>query len=264
VSETASLDYHVGFSCPIKRRFSLDQLAPVVLAEGGVEAVRTRYRPPLSEEDPPPPLTRTHPGPAGRREVPPAEVARLAEALARFTRSCRDCPANLGGSRAGYGCVGTVDLPLPEEAERCLMAVIERIMEGGGEADAGADLPIRFIWDNGVPGEAIAALRAEEGWLKLDEAVVSRVGPFLEKRPVSSDQVLEVFLGAPRFGLEYAVMFGPFLAAFPRLAASLGEEAEPAAPFVHLFDALHLAGELGVDTHLTPLKAAPDEETEEA
>ena len=59
-------------------------------------------------------------------------------------------------------------------------------------------------------------------------------------------------------------MFGTFLAAFCQVGATLEdeEEAEAAAPFVRLFQALHLAGELGVDTHLTPLLAAPVEEAE--
>jgi len=261
----AAIDYQIGYDCALKRRFTLQELAPLLHGGGGPDTLRRRYRPPYAEGEEPPTLTRTSPA-HGRLEpveIEPAEVARRADALVRARRSCRDCPANLWGKRDGFGCFGFVKLPLLAEAESGLMRVIERLMEGGDATDAGAAIPIRFVWDNGVGGEAVGVLREEEGWFELDEPVVSRVGPFLEKRPVSSDQVLEVFLAYPRFGLEYAVMFGAFLAEFGRVFEELGEEAAWAAELARYFEALQLAGELAVDTQVTALRPAGEEEEDE-
>lgn len=255
----AAIDYQIGFECVVKRRFSVLELAPLVHAEGGPDALRQRYQLPFADGGEPPPLVRTSPshGRLAAVEVQPADVARRAEALVRFRRTCRDCPANLWGRRDGFGCFGQIALPLMADAEVGLMRVVERIMEGGDGSEAAAAAPIRFVWDNGVAGEEVAALRAEEGWFERPEAVTSRVGPFLDKRPVSSDQVLEVFLGKPRFRLEYAVMFGPFLEAFAGVFEELGEEAAWAAQLARYFEALRLAGDLAVHTSVTPLVPEP-------
>ena len=292
------IDYHVGLACGIKRRFSLVQLAPIVRHPDPTELANQHTRA-LDGAEGAEPLVVRHPGEAGLAEisVPHAEVVRRAEAVTRFRRKCRDCPANLGRPPGGFGCFGHIPLPIPAAAEHAVMAVVERTMEGGEDVDPGAGAPIRFIWDNGLDGAHVSAQRSSREVMEAEAPVVCRVGPFLEKREISSDQVLQQLLGTNPFRMEYAVLFGPFLSEFGRLARDLwrlhdeagqGESAEPpidpvdvipepfvsrpemrtltpggapgeaidldaVAPLMRFLEAVRLAGELGVDTHLTPL-----------
>jgi hypothetical protein len=215
---------------------------------------------------PRPGLRRTSPSEAGLVEtvISIAEAQRRADALRRFRRTCRDCPANATAGRDGFGCFGTLRLPITAAAEQALMQVIVLIMEGGDDVDANAAAPIRHIWDNGLTGEDVGALRSRPGFFELEAPEVARVGPFLEKRDISSDQVFEVFMAAATFPLEYAVLFSGFLAEFPRLAAATDPAvAVDAAPLIRFFRALLTAQDLGVDTHLTPLVPDPRADTSE-
>lgn len=301
---TVALDWHVGYDCRIKHRLTLMQLAPLVHADGGVTALAERLKatpdgpvggasagsdPALATSgaviggaagalpEPRPGLHRTSPSEAGLVETVIAlpEARRRADALRRFRRTCRDCPANGPmreapgggpgpGGKAGFGCFGTLTLPITASSEQALMLVIVLIMEGGDHVDSAAAAPIRHIWDNGLTGDNVSALRGRPGFFELDCAVVARVGPFLEKRDISSDQVFEVFLSAATFPLEYAVLFSGFLAEFPRLAAVTDATlATDAAPLISFFRSLLLAQDLGVDTHLTPLVPDPRADTSE-
>ena len=88
--------------------------------------------------------------------------------------------------------------------------------------------------------------------------MVARVGPFLEKRDFSSDQLFEVFLGAGKFPLEYTVLFRAFLSEFPRLAMAMDAQvAADAAPLSRFFGDLLRAHDLGVDVHLRQLIPGP-------
>ncbi len=287
-----ALDWHVGYDCRIKHRLTLMQLSPLVHAEGGITALLHRLRDPGAASGSAAAaadalggdadatanvalggsaagrfgLRRTSPTEAGLVEtfIPAAEAQRRADILRRFRRTCRDCPANAAAGRQGFGCFGTLPLPITAAAEEALMLVIVLIMEGGDDVDANAAAPIRHIWDNGLTGEDVGTLRAQPGFFELEAPVVARVGPFLEKRDISSDQVFEVLLTASTFALEYAVLFTGFLAEFPRLAAATDPAlAVDAAPLIRLFRALSSAQELGVDTHLTPLVPDPRADTSE-
>jgi len=277
--EAVALDWHVGYDCSFKRRFTLAQVAPVLHAPGGPAAVQERQRGVEADEgqgpeestthdasEGGPALTRTNPTEVGLVEtvIPGGEAMRRAEAALRFRRTCRDCPANGDRGRAGFGCYGTLSMPIAEASERALIEVIVRIMEGGDDVDAGATAPIRHIWDNGVSGERVGALRRRGGWFEGAGPAVARVGPFLEKRDFSSDQLFEVFLGAGKFPLEYTVLFRAFLSEFPRLARSMDAQvAGDAAPLIRFFGDLLRAHELGVDVHLTPLGPGPAAEDAE-
>ncbi len=267
-----ALDWHVGYDCSFKRRFTLAQVAPVVHAPGGPAGVQERLRsadpggggqeeastPDASEGGAA--LRRTSPTEAGLVEtvIPGIEATRRTEAALRFRRTCRDCPANGDRGREGFGCYGTLSMPIAEASERALIEVIVRIMEGGDDVDAGATAPIRHIWDNGVSGRRVGALRQREGWFEGAGPVVARVGPFLEKRDFSSDQLFEVFLGAGKFPLEYTVLFRAFLSEFPRLAMAMDTQvAADAAPLSRFFGDLLRAHDLGVDVHLTQLIPGP-------
>jgi hypothetical protein len=276
----AALDWHVAYDCRLKQRFTLAQLAPIVLTEGGPDGLLQRLR--TGEPSSPASgavgvemggstpdqrvVTRTSPTESGLIEtlIPPNEAQRRAEAARRFRRTCRDCPANGDAGRQGFGCFGTMRMPIPGEAEEALMLVIVRIMEGGDDVQPGAASPIRHIWDNGLTGRQVNDLRARGGWFERHAPVVARVGPFLEKRDISSDQVFEVFLAAARFPVEYAVLFSAFLAEFPRLAADADPAiAVDAAPLIRFFRSLLLASDLGVNVLLTPLVPDPRADTSE-
>jgi len=263
-----ALDWHVGYDCSFKRRFTLAQVAPVVHAPGGPAGVQERLgevvsggggqeeAPATDPSDAGNALTRTSPTESGLVEtvIPRLEATRRTEAALRFRRTCRDCPANGDRGREGFGCYGSLSMPIAEASERALIEVIVRIMEGGDDVDAGATAPIRHIWDNGVCGQRVGALRRGQGWFEGAAPVVARVGPFLEKRDFSSDQLFEVFLGSSKFPLEYTVLFRAFLSEFSRLAAAMNAQvAADAAPLSRFFEDLLRAHDLGVDVHLTPL-----------
>lgn len=264
MSDSLHFDYEVGFQCGIKRRFSLEELMPVLDAPESVEGLLERYTHPNLEPDSLTPITRWLPGPEGGRaiELSAAEVARRTDAVIRFRRRCKDCVANLGKSKSGFGCFGTVPLPLSADAEALMMAVVKRIVSGSEDIHASAGVPIRFVWDNGLAGKPMAALRAEGGIFERSEPLVERIGRFLAKRELSSDQVFGLFFGADRFRQEYAVLFGAFLTDFVELAEEQSPLDAASKGLLRYFQALQLAGELGVDTRLTALVAPQEPETE--
>ena len=264
------LYYHIQKSCRLKRRHSLMDLAPMLEllrcraeeeAEAGqalgadstwlVEALRgsrVRY---LVESG----------GPTHSLSPEPEELARGIDLIRRLRRRCNECEANCrprelpGGM--GLGCIGWLDLPVVEEAENGLLSLVEELMEHSAELDPTTTLPVRFIWDNGLQGGEIAELREHREVFEASEALEARIGPFLQKHPLNTNQFLSLFFLPGKLHRPYLHLFGPFFSELVRIGTERSEEAGPRlAPWLCFFDSLVLASELDVEMEVIYLRQA--------
>ncbi len=187
------------------------------------------------------------------------ELLRRCEAIYRLRRRCRDCPANrhphvIAGLQA-LGCIGSVPLPVRGPQEEAMLGVVEEILERAAEFETTATLPVRFIWDNGLEGAGIRALRGRRDVFERSEAVEARIGPFLQKQLLDTNQFLSLFFLPGKVRLPYLGLFSPFFAEFVRLAAQReGEELDLLSPLIRLGDAMTVAAEIGMALDLAYLR----------
>jgi len=254
--------HHVQQPCRLKDRFGLIELAPVLerRAEiGGLLGASRRSRGQAPELEPGHYLVHAGDDTPFEHTVEPEELVRRFEAVFRHRRRCRECPANRHPlailSDHGLGCVGRLPLPIPAGAEESLLGVVESIMDRAAELDQGVTLPVRFIWDNGIQGDEVAAQRAAGGVFESPESAQRRVGPFLAKRPLNSDQFLALVLQPGELRRPYLHLFAPFFLEFASLARqSEDDELAALAPLTRLADAVCSASDLDVGMQLIYLQ----------
>lgn len=253
--------YHVEHPCRLKDRYGLIDLAPVLEHRAEIGRLlganrRSRDQSPLLNSA----TYRVHSGDAPLEvTVEPDELVRRFEAVFRQRRRCRECPANRHPlailSDHGLGCIGSLPLPIPLAAEENLLSVVERIMDRSAELDQGVTLPVRFIWDNGIQGDEVTAQREAGGVFESAEPAERRVGPFLAKRPLNSDQFLALVLQPGQLRRPYLHLFAPFFVEFSEVAAqSPHDELAALAPFTRLAEAVCTASDLNVPLQLVYLQ----------
>ncbi len=259
------LCYHIQKDCRLKEGLTFLDMIPFIMIPSVQEQVRSRQRRGHGEARDEGHQTYRFQVEVGARveyvEVGAEELGAKVRRIMRFIRRCRDCPANLSPSAGGVGCFGHVDLPITRRQEELLLAVVERLMESSGQFDPTVTLPVRYIWDNGLEGEEIALLRERSDILASKERIEARIGPFLQKKPLNTDQLLSLIMLPGKIRRPYLHLFAPFFAQFVRMARELPvEDVWQIESLILYCEAMGMASDLDVPVEAVYLDEAPEAE----
>lgn len=264
------LYYQLQRDCRLRRRASLVELAPL-LAHPQVGALLSG-RPRAHEQAGPGPVSISCIIEAGgeplKVTLDAEEISRRLEWLRRMPRRCKECPADrhhlTAAGEQTIGCIGVIHLPLARETEQALLSVVDALLENSAELEPTVTLPVRFIWDNGLDGEEIRALRKRSDLFASPEPVEARIGPFLQKQLLNTDQLLSLFFLPGVKPRHYLHMFAPFAMELVSRARSwsdaLGSDA--LAELIPFFETMALASDLDVELQIIYLRDAAEAEQE--
>ncbi|MDY0062489.1 MAG: hypothetical protein RBU45_21935 [Myxococcota bacterium] len=195
-------------------------------------------------------------GPPQRLSSEPAELLRRLQELYRLRRRCKDCealrPASPLASEWPLSCVGELPLPLPARLEQLLLQVVDDLLASSAELEPTVTLPIRYLWDNGLDGEELRQLRDRPDLFARSTATEARIGPFLEKQRLDTDQLLSLFLLPGLHPGPELHLLAPFATEFVQRARLrlAPEDLAVLEPLLPLFEAVATASDLGVGLQL--------------
>lgn len=186
------IDYIIDYKCAPKDALTLAGLMGRLKGRDRAQAVIQLYR---EEGDQRPPdemgFEMVRHLPDGSEEVEVIIVQDLldaAEELIPWEDHCVDCPANQLG--VAFGCTGTINYPISEQAERWLLAQLP-----DNEHPLVFTLIQRMMREMTFTGDTAAQLRANEGvFFEADQAPEHELGHVV----IDGNQVFEMlFLSGP-------------------------------------------------------------------
>jgi hypothetical protein len=186
------IDYAIQYDCDPKRALTLEGLMVRLKGRDRADAVIQLYRDQGDKRSPAnmgfEMVRRLPDGSEETQTIVVQDLLDLAAELTPWEPYCIDCPANRAGGP--FGCVGAINYPLSEQAERWLLDQLP---------DNNHPLPFMLlqgaIREMGYRGESVAPLRAQEGVFLEAPQPLERD---LEAVRVTGDQVFELlFMSGP-------------------------------------------------------------------
>lgn len=121
---------------------------------------------------------------------------------------CADCRANL--LQQPFGCYGTIEYPIRLAVEQWLMSRLPETLD----STAGHFL-VAAIRDFQYNGEPVARLRGNRDFFESRKPARRQWGPWLNKRTITSDQILQMMFGLGNLGPSHCVTLALFLGILP-------------------------------------------------
>jgi hypothetical protein len=141
-------------------------------------------------------------------EMPVEETPAEAAQLPPLASHCEACRANV--LKQPFGCYGTLEYPIRGSVEQWLMSRLPETL-----ASTAGHFLVAAIRDFQYNGEPVARLRGNRSFFESRKPARRQWGPWLSRRTITSDQVLQMMFGLGNLGPSHCVMLSLFLGLLP-------------------------------------------------
>jgi hypothetical protein len=241
-----AIDYVIAYDCPPKQAFGIEEVVERLKGRARAETIIRLFR---ENGDSRPPSQMgfefVRSTPEGEEETQIIVVQDLLDRaleLDAYKDACVGCPANARG--VPFGCVGAIQYPLSEHAERWLLERLPDIHS-----------PLHWlllrqgIQEMGYDGADVKPLRASGTYFERATALGRDMGEF----SIDSDQVFEMMFLLGDVQPTHAAMLLQFFEAVPR--------ATEAGQIVQIMNRQLTAAEIAAQYPLQLLPASGDDAT---
>ncbi len=206
-----AIEYVLDLRCPVKEAVPTVDLMGLVRSQRQGELLLEMSR---REGDQRPAgeitITRRVQTPEGVQEKSVSIQQMLDEAapLEPLAHHCAGCRANM--LEQPFGCYASISYPIRAAAEQWVMSRLPETL-----ASTAGHFLVAAIRDFQYSGEPIARLRSKGAFFESRKPARRQWGPWLNKRTITSDQMLQMMFGLGNLGPSHCVMLALFLGILP-------------------------------------------------